>query len=76
MQRDRLICCLVGKFTALEPSISPDDLKIKIDQHLANCKFLPLGTKPQDLEIMDELIDEIAFSTISAGVNRKSRRSN
>ena len=76
MQRDRLICCLVGKFTALEPTILADDLRIKIDQHLSKCNFPPIGTTAEDLEIMDELLDEIAFSTIAAGVNRKSRRSN
>lgn len=74
MQRDRLICCLVGKFTALQPHISPNDLSIKIDQHLSKCNFLPLGSKPEDLDMLDELIDEISFSTIAAGVNRKSRR--
>ena len=74
MERDRLICCLVGKFTALQPTISPDDLRIKIDQHLSRCNFLPIGTSAEDLEMLDELIDEISFSTIAAGVNRKSRR--
>ena len=75
MQRDRLICCLVGRFTALEPSITGDNLRIKVDQDLQKCNFLPLETQ-EDLELIQELLDETVFASISSGKNRKTRRSN
>ncbi len=74
MQRDRLICCLVGKFTALEPSITADDLRIKIDQHLQKCHFMPLGTEDGDTELLQDLLDETMMSVIGSGINRKTRR--
>ena len=74
MQRDRLICCLVGKFTALEPSITADDLRIKIDQHLQECNFTPIGTEDEDLELLQDLLDETMMSVIGSGINRKTRR--
>lgn len=74
MEREKLICCLVGKFTALEPSINPQDLRIKIDQHLHNCNLTPLGCESNDTELIQELYDEALISVIGSGKNRKARR--
>jgi len=51
-------------------------LELKLTSIYQDVIFLPIGTSAEDLEMLDELIDEISFSTIAAGVNRKSRRSN
>jgi len=74
MERDRLICCLVGKFTALKPSITAEDLRIILDQHLMDCNITPLGTEPNDAELMQDLLDETAISVLGQGINRKMRR--
>ena len=34
MERNYLICTLVGRFTALDPNISAEDLRYKIDEKL------------------------------------------
>ena len=74
MERDRLICCLVGKFSALEPNITAEDLRIKIDQHLQECNFTSIGTEDGDLELIQDLLDETMMSIMGAGINRKMRR--
>lgn len=74
MERDRLICCLVGRFTALEPNLNAEDLRIKIDQHLQECNLTSLGTEPNDLELMQDLLDETIISVLGQGINRKMRR--
>ncbi len=74
MERDRLICCLVGKFSALKPNITADDLRIKIDQHLQECNFTSIGTEEGDLDLFQDLLDETMMSVIGAGINRKMRR--
>ncbi len=74
MERQKLICCLVGKFSALEPTINGEDLKIKIDQQLTNCNLTPLGNEEGDDELMEELLDELIISVYGAGINRKTRR--
>ena len=74
MERDRLICCLLGKYTALQPNISPEDLRVKIDQHLIECQFTPLGTEHGDNDLLQDLLDETMFSVIGRGVNREMRR--
>lgn len=75
MERERLICCLVGKFTALQPSINSQDLRIKIDQHLQECNLTILGSEPNDTELLQELLDETMISVIGSGINREMRRS-
>lgn len=75
MERERLICCLVGKFTALQPSINPKDLRIKIDQHLQESNLTTLGSEPNDNELLQDLLDETIISVIGSGINRKMRRS-
>ncbi len=74
MERDRLICCLVGKYATIQPSITPEDLRIKIDNHLIECRLTPLGTEKNDEELLQELVDEIAMSVLGMGINRKMRR--
>lgn len=74
MQRDRLICCLVGKYTALDPSVTANDLRIQIDQHLAECHLTPIGSEEGDTELLQDLLDETMISVLGQGVNRKMRR--
>ncbi len=73
MERNNLICCLVGWYSAKKPNINGNDLKIEIDNHLFASKFTPLGT--EDNELLDELIGETIMSVIGRGFNRKDRRS-
>lgn len=75
MERSRLICCLVGKYSALDNTIKANDLRIKIDQHLEKFNMMPIGQEEGDEELMQDLLDETIFSVLSAGVNRKTRRS-
>jgi len=74
MQRDRLICCLVGKYSALYPKDTAKDLQIMVDQHLINCNLPPMGSEKGDTELLDELINETIWSALSAGTNRATRR--
>ena len=74
MERDRLICCLIGWYSALNPEIKAEDLRIDIDEHLIKSKFTPLGTEPNDLELMQELLDETIMSIFGRRINRKMRR--
>mgnify|MGYP001568658543 CR=1 FL=1 len=75
MERSNLICCLVGFFTAKHPSISSDDLKIEIDNRLIESQMTPLGTEPNDSNLLQDLLDETIFSVMGRGINRSQRRS-
>ena len=74
MERNYLICSLLGWFCAKEPNLSGSDLKIKIDQVLAASKFTPLGTEDTDIQLLDETAAELLMSVIGRGHNRKNRR--
>ncbi len=74
MERNYLICSLIGWFCAKESSINGSDLRIKIDQVLINSKFTPLGTEPSDLQLLDEAAAELLMSVMGRGFNRKDRR--
>jgi len=74
MERNYLICSLLGWFCAKKPSIGGSDLKIKIDQVLADSKFTPLGTEDTDMQLLDETAAELLMSVIGRGYNRKDRR--
>ena len=74
MERSYLICSLLGWFCAKEPGLSGSDLKIKIDQALADSKFTPLGTEDTDMQLLDETAAELLMSVIGRGRNRKDRR--
>ena len=74
MERNYLICSLLGWFCAKEPNLSGSDLKIKIDQTLTDSKFTPLGTEDTDMQLLDETAAELLMSVIGRGHNRKNRR--
>ena len=74
MERNYLICSLIGWFCAKESSINGSDLKIKIDQTLTDSKFTPLGTEHTDMQLLDEVTAELLMSVIGRGINRKNRR--
>ena len=74
MERNYLICSLLGWFCAKEPNLSGSDLRIKIDQVLADSKFTPLGTEDTDIQLLDETAAELLMSVIGRGHNRKNRR--
>ena len=74
MERYHLIADLVGWFCAKEPSIIAEDLRIKIDQVLADSKFIPLGSEEGDLLLLDEMCSEFLMSVLGRGYNRQDRR--
>ena len=74
MERNWLICGMLGWFCAKEPDITSDDLRVQIDQLLSNSKFTPLGTEIGDLQLLDEMIGEFTMSVLGRGFNRKDRR--
>ena len=74
MERDRLICCLVGKYSALDKTMDANDLRIKVDQHLQQFNMIPLGQESGDEELMQDLLDETIFSCLAKGINRETRR--
>ena len=74
MERHYLICGLLGWFCAKEPNLNGSDLRIKIDQVLADSKFTPLGTEDTDIQLLDETTAELLMSVMGRGFNRKDRR--
>lgn len=72
MERNYLICALMGKFTEQDHSISAEDLRIKIDQALEDSCMTPVGAK--DIALLDEVLGELMISVIGAKVNRAQRR--
>lgn len=74
MERNWLICSMLGWFCAKQPGISSEDLRYKIDDFLMQSKFTPLGTEDGDLQLLDEMIGELTMSALGRGFNRKDRR--
>ncbi len=72
MQRNYLICALMGKFVEEDHSISAEDLRIKLDQALATSCMTPLG--PDDTQLLDEVLGEVMISVLGAKINRTQRR--
>jgi len=72
MERNYLICALMGKFVEQDNSISAIDLQIKIDQSLENSCMTSLGSG--DIILLDEVLSEIMISVIGAKINRATRR--
>ena len=70
MQRDRVICSLAGRYAALYPDDTAEDLRIRIDQHLVKCQFTGLGSEEGDVELMQDLLDETVIATLGQGINR------
>lgn len=73
IERGKLICMLVGKFTERNPRIEAQDLRIQIDQHLLACNQSILGI--DDNQLLQDLIDETILSVLGQGINRQQRRS-
>lgn len=74
MERNNLICWLFGWFNAKEPNISAEDLQIKVDQSLFDSKMTPLGSEPNDLQTIQELLAETMIHVMGQGYNRQQRR--
>jgi len=74
MERNHLICALLGWFSAKQKSLDGPDLKIMIDQRLIECGFPPLGSEKDDHQLLLEMESELLMSVMGAGVNRKDRR--
>jgi len=72
MERNYLICALMGKFVEQDNSISAEDLQIKIDQALENSCMTPVGA--DDMQLLDEVLGELMISVIGAKINRADRR--
>jgi hypothetical protein len=72
MERNYLICTLIGRFTALDQNISADDLRYKIDEKLLESCMTPIDTK--DVQLLDEVLAETMISVMGRGVNREQRR--
>lgn len=72
IEREKLICMLVGWYTGKNPNISAIDLRISIDQHLIECNQQPLDKN--DNELLDNLIAETIIKVLGSGINRKTRR--
>lgn len=65
---------LIGYEIAKNPGISVKDLKINVDNSLIESKFVPIGSEPNDLQLLDELLGETMMSVMGKGINRESRR--
>ena len=74
MERNWLICAMLGWFCAKSPNITSEDLRYKIDEFLVDSKFTPLGTEDGDLALLDEMIGELTMAAIGRGFNRADRR--
>ena len=72
MERNYLICTLVGRFTALEPNISAEDLRYKIDEKLLESCLTPIDA--DDVTLLDELLGETMISVMGREINRDQRR--
>lgn len=73
MERNWLICLLIGKYVALG-HLTSDSLRYQIDQDLLTACFTPIGQEPGDLDFLDEILGEAMMFVIGKGVNRKQRR--
>lgn len=74
MERNNLICYLVGYLQAEDPKISDFDMIILIDVLLIKAGFTPFETEPTDESLMRELSAELMMFNVGMGVNRKERR--
>lgn len=72
MERNWLICVLMGYISRDDPNIIGADLRIKIDNRLIDSGFTPLDEN--DLQLMGEVEAELLMSVIGSGHNRKDRR--
>lgn len=74
MERNYLICMLIGQCVAANKSTNSADLKLYVDEALLKCCFTPLGTEDGDTTLLEELLGETMMYVIGQGINRKQRR--
>lgn len=72
MERNYLICALMGKFVEQDHSISTIDLRVKIDQALEVSCMTPLNIG--DTQLLDEVTGEMMIHVIGRKINREQRR--
>ena len=65
---------LVGWFSAKNDNITGDNLRIILDQSLQESHFSSLGTEPNDIELLSELLGETMLHVMGKGINRDTRR--
>jgi hypothetical protein len=63
---------LIGRYVALDQSISVDDLRYKIDEQLLKSCMTPIAK--DDILLLDELMGEVMISVMGEGFNRDDRR--
>ena len=72
MERNYLMCALIGKHIALNQNIQGDKLRELIDEELLNSCMTPLGK--DDDQFLSEILAEIMISVMGKGINRGQRR--
>lgn len=75
LERERLICFLVGYYHGLTKTIRVEDLIIQINNHLLECNQPQLNQ--EDTQVLQELVAEQMYLAISKHgyINRKQQRS-
>lgn len=73
IEREKLICMLVGYYSAKHPNTTGMDLTIYLDQQLIEANQPKLGK--EDVELLDSLLAETMIKVLGSGINRKIRRS-
>ena len=73
IERDKLICSFVGWYAGKHPKIDGRDMRIFIDQKLANANYLPLND--EDLYLIEGLLAETMIHALGSRKNRETRRS-
>jgi len=76
MERNHLICGLIGWFSAKQESLEGTDLKIMIDQRLLESGFPTLGSENGDTQLLLEMEAELLMSVMGRKFSRKDRRQN
>lgn len=75
MERNYLICVLVGVITAEKKyDITGEDLRILIDERLQLACLSLLGTEPSDNQLLAEISGELQIYVLGQRTNRKMRR--
>ena len=73
IEREKLICMLVGYYTGKHPNATGIELSEYLDQQLIEANQTKL-TK-DDLDLLDSLLAETVIKVLGMGLNRKIRRS-
>lgn len=74
LERQRLICFLVGYYHGLKQTVRAEDLIIQINDHLLECNQPQLDK--EDTIVLQELVSEQMYLAISKHgyINRKQQR--